>query len=80
MTDERAGKFLPLHALQPGLIVNNRLHTADPRNGSTMGDTETPEQFVPPNGFPGKDWETCMTMNDSWGFKKDDHHGKAPMT
>ena len=77
MTDERARKFLPLHAIQPGLIVNNRLLTADPRDGSTMGDTETPEQFVPPNGFPGMDWETCMTMNESWGFKKDDHAWKS---
>jgi len=77
MTEERAAKFLPLHALQPGIIVNNRLRTPDPRDGSTIGDTETPEQYIPPNGYPGKDWETCMTMNDTWGFKKDDQNWKS---
>ena len=77
MTEERAAKFLPLHALQPGIIVNNRLRTPDPRDGSTIGDTETPEQYVPPNGYPGKDWETCMTMNDHWGYNKADKNFKS---
>ena len=33
------------------------------------GDTETPEQDIPATGYPGRDWETCMTMNDTWGYK-----------
>ena len=37
------------------------------------GDYGTPEQEVPSRGLPGVDWETCMTMNDTWGFKRDDH-------
>ena len=77
MTPERAEKFLPLHALQPGLIVNNRLRISDVQTGGTIGDTETPEQFIPANGYPGKDWETCMTMNDSWGFKQGDTNWKS---
>ena len=52
--------------LQPGIIINNRL------GGGVHGDTETPEQDIPANGFPGRDWETCMTMNDTWGYKTND--------
>ena len=41
------------------------------------GDTETPEQNIPATGFPGRDWETCMTINDTWGYKKDDTNFKS---
>ena len=58
----------------PGLISNNRL------GGGVPGDTETPEQFIPATGFKGRDWETCMTMNDTWGFKSDDHNFKSTET
>jgi alpha-L-fucosidase len=54
----------------PGLISNNRLGNGVP------GDTETPEQFIPATGFPGKDWETCMTINDTWGYKSFDTNFK----
>jgi alpha-L-fucosidase len=74
MTPERAGMFLPLPKLQPGLIVNNRL------GGGFRGDTETPEQFIPATGFPGRDWETCMTMNGTWGYKSYDDNWKSPET
>jgi alpha-L-fucosidase len=70
MTRQRAEKFLPLLKLQPGIITNNRL------GGGIPGDTETPEQFIPPTGYPGRDWETCMTMNDTWGYKSYDHDWK----
>ena len=36
------------------------------------GDFGTPEQQIPANGIPGVDWESCMTMNDTWGFKSYD--------
>ncbi len=71
MTAERAALFLPLLKLQPGLIVNNRL------GGNFIGDTETPEQYIPATGDPGRDFETCMTMNDSWGFKAHDQNWKS---
>jgi alpha-L-fucosidase len=71
MTKERAEKFLPLFDLQPGLITNDRL------GGGFPGDTGTPEQEIPATGTPGRDWETCMTMNDTWGFKVDDHNWKS---
>ncbi|MCC6126288.1 MAG: alpha-L-fucosidase [Pirellulales bacterium] len=70
MTKQRAEKLLPLLVLQPGIITNNRL------GGGYDGDSETPEQYIPPTGFPGRDWETCMTMNDTWGFKSYDHNWK----
>ena len=72
MTKERAEKFLPILAEHPNLITNNRL------GGGYNGDTETPEQFVPATGFPGRNWETCMTMNDTWGFKSKDNNWKTP--
>jgi alpha-L-fucosidase len=70
MTPERAALFLPLLKKQPNIITNNRL------GGNVKGDIETPEQYIPGTGFP-RDWETCMTMNDTWGFKLDDHHWKS---
>ena len=75
MNPERAQKLYDaVHALKPNIIVNNRL------GGGYKGDTETPEQFIPAGGFPGRDWETCMTMNDTWGFKSDDHNWKSTET
>jgi alpha-L-fucosidase len=72
MTKERADMLLPLLKLQPGIIMNNRL------GGGYEGDSETPEQEIPATGFPGgRDWETCMTMNDTWGFKSYDHNWKS---
>ena len=67
--------LLPLLKLQPGIITNNRL------GGGYDGDTETPEQEIPATGYPGgRDWETCMTMNDTWGFKSYDHNWKSTET
>jgi alpha-L-fucosidase len=74
MNPERAGKLAEVLKLKPGIIHNNRL------GGGYPGDTETPEQFIPATGFPGRDWETCMTMNDTWGYKSDDNHWKSTET
>ncbi len=74
MTPARAEKFLPILKQHPNLITNNRL------GGGFKGDTETPEQFVPSTGFPGRNWEACMTMNDTWGFKSDDKNWKSTKT
>ncbi|MCX6955099.1 MAG: alpha-L-fucosidase [Verrucomicrobia bacterium] len=70
MNRARADLLAPLIKLQPGLITNNRL------GGGYQGDTETPENKVPATGYP-RDWEACMTMNDTWGFKSDDHNWKS---
>lgn len=73
ISKEQSDMLIPLLKLQPGIIHNNRL-------GHYRGDTETPEQFVPATGYPGRDWETCMTMNDTWGFKSTDHNWKSSET
>jgi len=74
MNKERAEKLLPLLKLKPGIIYNNRL------GGGYKGDTETPEQFIPATGYPGRDWETCMTMNGTWGYKSYDNNWKSTTT
>lgn len=71
MNPERAAKLFALTKLQPGILTNNRL------GGGYDGDLSTPEQFIPATGIPGKEWEVCMTMNDTWGFKSYDHNWKS---
>jgi len=56
--------------LAPNIIMNNRL------GGGYGGDYSTPEQTIPKAGMGSRDWETCMTINDTWGFKKDDTNWK----
>jgi alpha-L-fucosidase len=60
-----------LYSLDPQLIVNDRT------NGG--GDYGTPEQKIPANGL-GTDWETCMTINGSWGFRAKDEKFKSTQT
>src|SRR5262249_40224023 len=54
--------------LQPDVIVNNRVDVGRSgmagmtRGGDFCGDFGTPEQEIPATGFPGVDWESCMTM------------------
>jgi len=74
MTHDRAAMLAPILKLQPGIIHNNRL------GGGFPGDTETPEQFVPATGYGNRDWETCMTMNDTWGYKSYDDNWKSTET
>ncbi len=74
MTPERANKFLPLLASHPGIIMNNRL------DSRRQGDIETPEQSIPATGILGRDWETCMTMNGTWGYKSFDNNWKSAQT
>jgi alpha-L-fucosidase len=43
-----------------------------------VGDYGTPEQNIPANGFPkGVYWESCMTMNDTWGYVAVDQNWKT---
>ena len=73
MNTERADMLQPLINLQPGIITNNRL------GGGYRGDLETPEQRIPATGLD-YDWESCMTMNHTWGFKSYDHDWKSTET
>ena len=71
MNKQRADMLLPLTELQPDIITNNRL------GGGYGGDLSTPEQHIPATGTPGRDWETCMTMNDTWGYAEHDQNWKS---
>jgi alpha-L-fucosidase len=52
--------------LQPDILVNNR--------NLLPGDFSTPEQSTQ----PGKgDWESCMTINDSWAYLAADNNWKS---
>ena len=74
-----------VRSIKPTLIVNNRVGNGrQGMNGLAkggrvgIGDFGTPEQQVPPVGLPGVDWETCMTINDNWGFQSFDDDWKSP--
>ena len=57
--------------LQPEIIVNNR--------NKLPGDFSTPEQqIVAESG--GRAWESCMTLNDSWGYQAADDNWKSSKT
>ncbi len=71
-------------SLQPNIIINNRVGKGRKgMEGLNKGDQEyagdfgTPEQQIPATGLPGVDWESCMTMNDTWGYKSYDHNWKS---
>ena len=72
-----------VRSLQPNIIINNRVDIGRSgmqgltRDGGYVGDFGTPEQEIPPTGLPDVDWETCMTMNDHWGYNKNNHNWKS---
>ena len=76
MTDEFAAKVDALLKIQPAIITNDRL-----KRPNYPGDFKTPEQKIPNlSELDGKDWETCMTMNKTWGFNSNDHNWKSSET
>jgi alpha-L-fucosidase len=57
--------------LQPDCIVSGRI-------GNGLGDyMTTSDNFIPSAPYEG-DWEVPATLNDTWGFNKDDHNWKNP--
>ncbi|MGE4490693.1 MAG: alpha-L-fucosidase [Kiritimatiellales bacterium] len=74
-----------LRSLNPDLIVNNRIgkgrkgYAGFTENGFFAGDFGTPEQEIPATGV-NIDWESCMTMNHTWGYKSSDHNWKTAET
>jgi alpha-L-fucosidase len=72
--------------LQPWTIVNNRVGKGRQgmagltAAGDFPGDFGTPEQEIPATGLAGEDWESCMTMNNTWGFVTKDENWKSPTT
>jgi alpha-L-fucosidase len=61
-----------IHKLQPDCIVNARV-------GNRLGDYAVQEQKIPETGDV-QPWETCMTLNGHWGYKKDDEKWKPTET
>jgi len=57
--------------LQPDIIVNNR--------NQMPGDFSTPEQKIVAE-TNGRAWESCMTLNDSWGYQRADDNWKSSKT
>jgi len=57
-----------IRELQPEILINDRLPGA--------GDFTTPEQFVPPKPLD-RPWETCLTINESWGYNPSDDEFKS---
>lgn len=71
--------------LQPEIILNNRLlgdgTTAFDEN--SLGDFETPEQVIPDSEKRDEKgrlipWESCLTLNNSWGYNRYDNDWKSP--
>lgn len=56
--------------LQPDCIVSGRI-------GNQYGEyMSTGDLMIPTLPYPG-DWEVPFTLNDTWGYKRDDHHWKS---
>lgn len=74
--------------LQPGIIMNNRLYAYSGFNPALdklepdlrCGDYTSPEKRIPAAGYPGADWEACMTVGDKWGYNRFDVNIKSPRT
>ena len=52
----------------PDVVLNGRLYG--------QGDYRTPEQGIPIQAPEGP-WEFCVTLNDSWGYRKTDKNFKS---
>ena len=71
MSGERSQRFTDiLHELQPKCLIDGRLGAAG--DYRSMGDNRIPDTVVQ------EDWEVPATLNDTWGYKKDDHNWKTP--
>lgn len=74
-----------IREIQPNIIVNNRVDKGRKgmegidKEGNFAGDFGTPEQEIPSTGIDS-DWESCMTMNGSWGYKPSDTNWKSSKT
>lgn len=58
-----------IRSYNPNVIVNSRIQG--------HGDYDTPELGVPVSRPKSKWWETCMTINDSWGYRIGDLNYKS---
>lgn len=82
-----------VRSLQPDVVIDNRLEVSGQGFGSLAacrptpyhGDFVSPEQIIPPHGLRDAEgnplvWESCVTMNNHWGYCATDRFYKpAPM-
>jgi alpha-L-fucosidase len=71
MTPERGQRFADIvRKTQPNTLIDGRL--------GTEGDyRSTGDNVIPPEAST-EAWETPATVNDTWGFRKDDTNWKSP--
>jgi alpha-L-fucosidase len=62
-----------VHEIQPACLVNGRI-------GNDIGDYAETRDNVVPEDLVDADWENPATINDTWGFKSDDHNWKSTET
>ena len=69
---EKMSKDLKSHVLsfQPNCIINGRIGN-DLGDYHSTGDNGMPERLI------NKPWETCVSMNGSWGYSKHHHDWKS---
>lgn len=74
ITDEQASRLQAELAKYPQVITNDRL-----KRPNFAGDFKTPEGLIPKaEDIVGVDWETCMNIGSSWGFKSRENKWKSP--
>jgi alpha-L-fucosidase len=73
-----------VRSLQPHILIDNRLVAGHEQagRGGVSGDFASPEQVIPAEGVvdaAGKPtaWEACITLNDHWGYARDDKAVKS---
>jgi alpha-L-fucosidase len=72
MTKEQSKQLADLvHSLQPDCLVNGRV-------GNGMGDYDSAGDNQISFAKGTREWETPVTLNDTWGFKRSDDHWKSP--
>ncbi len=73
MTMERAGVLeSTVHDIQPDTLISGRL------GGESQSDYDSEGDNRIPGAIRQGDWETPATLNDTWGFKKNDANWKKP--
>ncbi|MDR8392717.1 alpha-L-fucosidase [Aliifodinibius sp. S!AR15-10] len=84
--DHGVEMYTMLRQMKPDLIINNRVDVGrqgmqgmNKEGGQFVGDFGTPEQEIL-ESTSDFDWEACMTMNDTWGYKKNDDNWKSAET
>ena len=74
MSEESFNSLHSLTQLRPDVITNDRLGDEFP------GDYDTFERQIPRNAPQRQDWEVCMPISGSWGYKLGDENFKSTST